>query len=80
MNNICWECAEPLENFAVFEWEVPCECGALNFVKVHAGCYFTIVKDIPLLCRLCDKPLEMTVVNRKLTIIERASKDEEDIT
>ena len=79
MNNVCWECVEPLENFVVFEWEIPCECGVLNFVKVHAGCYFTVVKHVPLLCNLCDKPLEMPVANRKLTYIERASKDEEDI-
>lgn len=80
MNNICWECAEPLVNTAVFEWEIPCECGTLNFPKVHASCFFAIVKTVPLLCKFCDKQLETTAANRKAIVIERAAKDEEDIT
>ena len=70
MNDKCWECNKVVGQKGGFGWEIPCECGALNFVKVCGHCYYTSENTDPLLCRICDeRPL----------LLSSIVKDEEDI-
>ena len=58
MNNKCWECNETI-GLGVMTWEVPCKCGALNFVKVCGHCYMTSENTDPLVCKVCPRYLSI---------------------
>lgn len=80
MNNTCWYCEDKIGTTS-FQWEVPCGCGALNFVKTHASCFFGASGESSSLdCRLCDKPLDFSKSTRNLVSVNAAVRDEEDIT
>ena len=76
MNNKCWYCNDKLGS-VTFEWEMPCECGALNFVKACRDCYLEHMST--LFCKVCDEPLNVWATERRRYEAAYA-KDEEDIT
>lgn len=80
MNDVCWYCEKHKYGYAIFSWEVPCECGTLNFAKAHPGCHYTERQNNPLCCKGCNKELDFS--NRKFSTVnvDVAPKDEEDIT